>query len=88
MAIGHAWPWGMSIHKNKISIGSNSTLKKLIAVVMTCTRKNMTIAKKETFLILILLLSHIFLDNLSCKTSKTNGSIFQVNALNRSWLHQ
>ena len=27
-------------------IGSNSTLKKLIAIVMTCRRKNMTIAKK------------------------------------------
>ena len=36
----------MSIHKNEISIGSNSTLKKLIAIVMTCRRKNMTIAKK------------------------------------------
>ena len=49
----------MSIHKNEISIGSNSTLKKLIAVVMTYRRKNMTIAKNGTFLILILLLSHI-----------------------------
>lgn len=78
----------MSIHKNEISIGSNSTLKKLIAVVMTYRRKNMTITKNGTFLILILLLSHIFLDNLSCKTSKTNGSKFLVNALNRSWLHR
>ena len=30
-------------------IGSNSTLKKLIAIVMTCRRKNMTIAKKWNF---------------------------------------